>query len=164
MAIPRPDGRRAFTLIEILVVIAIIAVLASLVLVVGVRARLSARAAYCANNMRQIGLAIGQASDRGVSHDWADSVQSMYPHKPLLLCPQGPQDGQTNYGINQNLLGRRSYSSDTAETVLLYESKRAGENLSGDQRDVDMRHSGWANFVFLDGHAKRLKQMPPFGP
>jgi prepilin-type processing-associated H-X9-DG protein/prepilin-type N-terminal cleavage/methylation domain-containing protein len=164
MTMPCQSTRRAFTLIEMLVVISIIMVLASLVLVVGVRARLSARAAYCANSMRQIGLALSQESDRGVSHHWADSIQSDYPHKPLLLCPQGPQDGQTNYGVNQNLLGKPSYSSDTGNTVLLYESKRAGENLSGDWRDVDMRHSGWANFVFLDGHAKKLREIPPFGP
>jgi len=166
IAMPAPNYHRlrSFTLIEMLVVISIIMVLASLFLVVGVRARQNARAAYCANNMRQIGMALSMRSDQGVSHNWADSIQAMNPHKPLLLCPQGPQDGQTNYGVNQNLLGRASYSSDTASTVLLYESKRAGEDLSGDQRDVDMRHSGMATFVFLDGHVKKLKEMPAFGP
>jgi prepilin-type processing-associated H-X9-DG protein len=139
-------------------------VLASLVLVVGVRARQNARAAYCANQMRQIGMALSMNVDRGISPDWAGSIQSMNPHKPLLLCPEGPQNGQTNYGVNQNLLGRHADSSDTASTVLLYESKRAGENLEGDQRDVDMRHSGWANFVFLDGHVKKMKEIPSFRP
>lgn len=155
---------RAFTLIEMLVVISIIMVLASLLLVVGVRARQNARAAYCANQMYQIGIALGMHSDQGIRHNWADSIESMNPHKPLLLCPQGPQDGQTNYGVNENLLGKPAYSADTGQTVLLYESKRAGEDLSGDQRDVDMRHSGWANFVFLDGHVKKMKETPSFGP
>lgn len=155
---------RAFTLIEMLVVISIIVVLISLFLVVGARARQDARAASCANQMRQIGMALSMRSDQGVSRSWADSIQSMNPHKALLLCPQGPQDGQTNYAVNENLLGRAACSSDTASTVLLYESKRAGEDLSGDWRDVDMRHSGWANFVYLDGHVKKLREIPPFGP
>jgi len=147
-----------------LIVISIIMVLASMFLVVGVRARLNARATYCANNMRQIGMALGQQIDHGVSHHWADSIQNMNPHKPLLLCPQGPQDGQTNYGVNQNLIGKPLYSSDTAATVLLYESKRAGDSLSGDRRDVDLRHSGMANFVFLDGHVKKTSEIPSFRP
>jgi len=154
----------AFTLIEILVVIAVIMVLASIMLVGGVRARLSARAAGCANNMRQIGLALGMHADRGISADWTHSAKKLRPDDDILLCPQGPQDGQTNYAVNQYLIGKPLYVSDTGETVLLYESKRAGDNLTGDQRDVDMRHSGAANFVYLDGHVERLKQIPPFKP
>ncbi len=156
--------RRAFTLIEMLVVISIIMLLIGLFLSVGLRARQNARAAYCANNMRQIGMALGQHIDRGIDDDWAESIGSMNPHKPLLLCPQGPQDGQTNYGVNQNLIGKPLYSSDTGATVLLYESKRAGDSLSGGQRDVDLRHSGMANFVFLDGHVRKTKEIPSFQP
>ncbi len=160
-------GRRispAFTLIEMLVVITIIMILAGIILVVGVRARLNARAAFCANNMRQIGMALGMQTDRGISGDWPHSIQSWSTHKPLLLCPQGPQDGATNYAVNQNLIGRALSVSDTGATVLLYESKRAGENLVGDQRDVDMRHSGAANFVFVDGHVEKLREIPSFKP
>lgn len=154
----------AFTLIEILVVIAVIMVLASIMLVIGVRARLSARAAGCANNMRQIGLALGLRAEHGISENWAYSAKKLRPDDPILLCPQGPQDGQTNYAVNQYLIGKPLYVADTGEVVLLYESKRAGDSLTGDQRDVDMRHSGAANFVYLDGHVERLKQIPPFKP
>jgi prepilin-type processing-associated H-X9-DG protein len=88
----------------------------------------------------------------------------MNPHKPLLLCPQGPQDGVTNYGVNEHLVGRSVTALDTGTTVLLYESKRAGDSLVGDESDVDLRHSGAANFVFLDGHVKRMKEPPDFSP
>ncbi len=63
----RPKRRRGFTLIELLVVIAIIAVLIALLLPAVQAAREAARKAQCANNLKQIGLAMHnyhQANDR----------------------------------------------------------------------------------------------------
>jgi len=54
--------------------------------------------------------------------------------------------------------------ADTGTTVLLYESRQAGEVILGDESDVNERHMGGANYVFCDGHAKWLKGVPPFGP
>ena len=64
----------------------------------------------------------------------------------------------------RHLIGKPVAVSDTGETVLLYESKRAGESLRGDESDVDLRHAGAGNFVFLDGHVERLKEVPGFEP
>ena len=53
-----------FTLVELLVVIAIIGVLVALILPAISRARESARAAACQNNLRQIGIGLHIFADR----------------------------------------------------------------------------------------------------
>jgi prepilin-type N-terminal cleavage/methylation domain-containing protein/prepilin-type processing-associated H-X9-DG protein len=82
---PRPShaARRAFSLIELLVVIVIIAILVSLTLPALQMAREAARAAECKNRLKQIGLAL-------------QNHQSQFGALP--------QDGQNGYGYGAFLL------------------------------------------------------------
>ena len=92
----RGRERRGFTLVEMLVVIAIIATLAGILLPALASARSRARQSGCSSNLRQIMLAARQYCDR--------DGESYYPGAPLQIDPNGifratrnPADGISQY-------------------------------------------------------------------
>ena len=89
----RSENAGAFTLIELLIVIAIIAILAAMILPVLARAKESGRRIYCLNNLRQLSLA---------SQMYVNDDQNFYP--PRSDASRWPNVFYDSYGGNVNLL------------------------------------------------------------
>ncbi len=118
---------KAFTLIELLIVIAMIAVLAAVLFPVFQKVRENARRTTCASNLRQIGLAIVQYTQDsndalppgayalgGATVTWRQGVFSYVRNAQIFSCPSNPYNALTtdvdggaffvSYGANDSVL------------------------------------------------------------
>jgi len=109
MRSPQPSRPRAFTLVELLVVIAVIALLAALLLPALSRARAKAGSVGCQSSLRQVGLAtqLYAQDHRGalrlqsplmVTNTWAQTLASQQNlPASIFLCPTYPPKVWTNW-------------------------------------------------------------------
>ena len=186
--------RAAFTLLELLIVVAIIAVLAAISMPVGRRMIEAGNEAKCMSNLRQLHAVLmlyaNENNQMLPSPDtpnspsgihWFRRLDPYIAHDPyiaqqdrikLCTCPSAktfkPDDWATAYGMNY-YLGEdkdwRTLSIDQKSRVILLADAvinpawhSAGSAIFEDggpfNKTVDQRHSGRANFLFLDGHVE----------
>lgn len=179
--------KTGFTLIEILVVIAIISILAAILFPVFARARENARRTSCLSNQKQIGIAVMQYlqdHDERYMHDhhrWADAVQPYIKNQQVFRCPS-LQEETTDFTPALDSLEDRPASDyslnglfahgtaqarfqNSAEQIMMGERRKGVQRIDYHLDDVDEvkehleedRHLGGANYLFADGHAKWLR-------
>lgn len=167
-------NRRGFTLIEILVVVAILGVLAALLFPVFLSAREKARAASCLSNYRQIGIGIqmyAQDNDGNVPANggsFSGLIADCVPYtktSAIFVCPDDYDrlaEGRAgSYRVpslyqakpiacgwdNPYVAGQTTESSIT---TLVYEA----EQDAAQPIVPTYRHTKGTQVLFFDGHAK----------
>lgn len=155
-------AQRGFTLVEVLALIAIICLLAALLTPAIQGLRESTRATQCANNLRQIGIALGsRRAHDGRTPDAQAVLTGLGPYvqnerQQIYICPtvaaQGLDDG-VSYGVNPCV---HKFLTDSGKIVLMeawadmldYETSA----LATWEENVSHRHFGMSNVLYFDGH------------
>ena len=150
--------RRAFTLVELLVVIAIIGLLVALLLPALARAREAAREAVCKSNLRQIGLGMHMFADRDPQNrfasgnwdytrdgcmdtwGWVADLVNIQAIDGELLCPSNPLRGPEKLN---DLLGKDTSSTTAREGC---PPERLTQGLCGANQWANVSGGGAAEF------------------
>jgi len=160
-------ARAAFTLVEMLVVIAIIIVMVGFLLPVLARAREKSRQVTCISNQRQLGLALSMAvqdnkeifpGKRGVEDGtlWQNGIQSYVDSTRSWRCPSSTDEqDNADYGLNFYLYGmERGGLTETSRLLMLAD---ANDLLIRNQEDLaTRRHAGSYIATFADSHSRLI--------
>jgi len=108
-----------FTLVELLVVIALIGILVSLLLPAVQAAREAARRMQCSNNLKQLALAV---------HNYADTYKKFPPGGIHNITPQGADSTSTNYGPSWAVMLLPFFEQGTLHSQYLFQQLRSRES------------------------------------
>ncbi len=136
--------RRAFTLVELLVSLATLAMLAALLLPAVQSARRAAREAQCRSNLHQFGLYIEQHTDR------RGKMPAINPRGPIeLLCPETLEAVEAPWMA----IYKQRFHGSTREFAMDATGLASVDiPIVLDARAV---HDGELNVLFLDQHVGR---------
>jgi prepilin-type N-terminal cleavage/methylation domain-containing protein/prepilin-type processing-associated H-X9-DG protein len=157
--------RRAFTLLELIVVISIIAILASILFPLFARARETARRSYCASNLSQVGVALNMYAQNYDGRFPPDDNEfgPLYPYTSNIDVFYCPSDSAEHYWEMKAVENNRSklMFTDPETPVKTYSSyvykggltneDRADTPIAGEARTW---HGDAANVLHIGGHVR----------
>jgi prepilin-type processing-associated H-X9-DG protein/prepilin-type N-terminal cleavage/methylation domain-containing protein len=165
----------AFTLIEVLVVITIIAVLTACLVPTFMTMRERSRQLQCASNLKQLGVAFylyadehdgiyPKAWDVSTGLRWNDELlrylSSVDAGKRVLVCPTARADAFEDWSVYK----KNGWQADPAvwydsHVILVFDGVQNGAAAADSSTYMDHftnRHSGVANYLFGDGHVEAM--------
>jgi type II secretory pathway pseudopilin PulG len=165
----------AYTLIEILVVMATIGLLVAVLLPVMAKSRGAAKRAFCVNNLRQLYFAmLSYVDDHNDTlpyinwpanvgqPDWTMLLPYLDNNKEITRCPvkKGYYDDfprVISYGYNALLSLQKLPLTDrsTVDTILFCDCKE-GSFFYKDELDVDRHGKNLCQGIYIDGHAATI--------
>lgn len=177
--------RNAFTLLELIVVIAILGVIISLVLPAIQKVRNEGQNLNCQSNLKNIGIAVHQHHDGSIPSDWAEkalpffdqaTLSEMDPNEagkiplPIYSCPSAgvPQVFDSglaaghyvqNTSVTNLTIAQITAGDGTTVTLMHSEEKApAAWIISREMSELNLLswHSKGANGLFCDGHVQFL--------
>lgn len=152
----REKRKPSFRIVELLVVLAIMAVLAAILFPVFGKAREKARQSSCMSNIKQLALAtLMYVQDyEGVlppADRWSEVIQRYAKNPQLLICPTSDSK-EIGYAMVGRWSGMPLKSiPNPDQTVLLYEVEH-GQPI--------YRHNGGMNVAYADSHTKWIRKLP----
>ena len=173
---------KAFTLVEILVIVVVLSVLAALLLPMlgsfhGNHAKLSLERRQCQSNLRHLGLALRvYASDndekfppRAAKYGGWEQLMSPYIRDaPVFACPSTTNSSSTGYFTNARLSGaKRTHLNSPASIIASGDGAGWPSTYLTDlptswrktATSPAWRHFDGANYLMADGGVKWLKPM-----
>ena len=178
--------KRAFTALEFIVVVAIVAILAAILYPVFNRASYSSRRDDCRSNLCQIALAWRQyaADENGLAptlsvngqfYGWSDALTDYGLAPTALHCPSSRVKpaanpiaiGYSTYWMNSRIAGRDLKTIAWPARTILAGDGQAGDARAAvshlprtwrnDEKSPAFRHQSGAVYAFADGHVQWLK-------
>ena len=159
--------QKAFTLVELLVVITIIGVLVAILLPAVQRVRASARSTQSKNNLAQMGKAMenyeGQGQGNLKQADWLNKLEPYLDGSTDVFLDPSDEDGMPSYALSNKVV---KFGSDDSDKIAIIESEEATITINTTTCTASnptitngpaVRHSGTINALLYGGSVRTFE-------